>query len=313
MKKIVLLSFIIILNINSAYSQSTWFWQQPLPTGNFLYSVDFINANTGYAVGTIGTIMKTTNGGANWELHNINVTQYLSSVSVIDENTALTCNNNIYRTSNGGINWVEVYSNSNNVLFFLDFPSREIGYAAGGIGIILKSTNSGINWTQQTSPVMQTFFDLSFSDSVYGMAAALRGVLLTSNGGNSWNYTDFNLQQFDLVTSCSLIDSLNAYAVTTFGYIYKTTDGGKNWTNSILPNDFSNIPRQCSFANRDVGYIVTSFGNILKTTNASISWQTDSTFNPPSNQINVLYDVMALDVNTAFIGGAGGRVIKTTN
>ncbi|MDQ3020610.1 MAG: YCF48-related protein, partial [Bacteroidota bacterium] len=70
MKKIILLSLIILFNNFSAHSQSTWFWQQPLPTGNYLYSVDFVNTNTGYAVGTVGTIMKTTNGGGNWEVQN---------------------------------------------------------------------------------------------------------------------------------------------------------------------------------------------------------------------------------------------------
>ncbi len=46
---------IIILLLNSlpdvSFSQSTWFWQQPVPTGNQFNSVKFVNLNTGYAAG----------------------------------------------------------------------------------------------------------------------------------------------------------------------------------------------------------------------------------------------------------------------
>ena len=49
MKKTLLLFYILFISITYVHSQSTWFWQQPLPTGNFLYAVDFLNENTGYA------------------------------------------------------------------------------------------------------------------------------------------------------------------------------------------------------------------------------------------------------------------------
>ncbi|MCK4548296.1 MAG: hypothetical protein KAW17_12745, partial [Candidatus Eisenbacteria sp.] len=44
--------------------QPVWFWQNPLPQGNSLSDVCFTDANTGTAVGAIGTILRTTDGGA---------------------------------------------------------------------------------------------------------------------------------------------------------------------------------------------------------------------------------------------------------
>jgi photosystem II stability/assembly factor-like uncharacterized protein len=35
-------------------------------TSNDLHSVQFMDSNTGYAAGAYGTVLKTTNGGANW-------------------------------------------------------------------------------------------------------------------------------------------------------------------------------------------------------------------------------------------------------
>lgn len=42
-----------------------WVWQNPLPQGNNLKCVKFIDANTGYAVSDV-SILKTTDGGNTW-------------------------------------------------------------------------------------------------------------------------------------------------------------------------------------------------------------------------------------------------------
>ena len=60
MKKLYILFFALFM-VNGAIGQ--WFWQNPFPQGNLLSSVFFTDANTGYAVGNVGTILKTLNGG----------------------------------------------------------------------------------------------------------------------------------------------------------------------------------------------------------------------------------------------------------
>lgn len=64
MKNFFLTLALIVLIPATNFTQ--WFWQNPLPQGNVLNSVEFINSNTGWAVGDKGTILKTTNGGINW-------------------------------------------------------------------------------------------------------------------------------------------------------------------------------------------------------------------------------------------------------
>ena len=82
---------IIILLLNSlpdvSFSQSTWFWQQPVPTGNRLLSVKFVDGNTGYAAGKIGTIIKTTNSGVNWFVLNSGINVDIYSLSFRNINT----------------------------------------------------------------------------------------------------------------------------------------------------------------------------------------------------------------------------------
>lgn len=43
-----------------------WEWQNPLPQGNSLYDVEFVNDDLGWAVGLSGTLLKTSDGGATW-------------------------------------------------------------------------------------------------------------------------------------------------------------------------------------------------------------------------------------------------------
>jgi hypothetical protein len=64
MKKLYYLSlllsvFFLLANISSAQL----IWQNPLPQGNHIYSVQFTDSQTGWATGYYGNILKTTNGG----------------------------------------------------------------------------------------------------------------------------------------------------------------------------------------------------------------------------------------------------------
>ena len=63
MKKLILA---ICLSLLSALAFCQWTWQNPKPQGNDLKSVKFATPDVGYTVGTVGTIMKTTDGGVTW-------------------------------------------------------------------------------------------------------------------------------------------------------------------------------------------------------------------------------------------------------
>jgi hypothetical protein len=67
MKKIALLVFIFyILGLVRLQSQPYGWFTQTSGTNNNLTSVYFKSNNTGIAVGQLGTVLRTTNGGTNW-------------------------------------------------------------------------------------------------------------------------------------------------------------------------------------------------------------------------------------------------------
>src|SRR6266513_2933468 len=91
-------------------------WQNPLPQGNHLFAVSFIDANNGTAVGWYGIILRTTDGGANWVKQTSGTTSFLYGVSFTDANngTAVGEDGTIVRTTDGGANWVNQTSGTSS-------------------------------------------------------------------------------------------------------------------------------------------------------------------------------------------------------
>src|SRR5258706_12368068 len=62
---------LLVLPVSSAAQQpqpSGWQWQNPLPQGNTINSVRFAaDKKNGWAVGSDGAILRTRNGGFEWE------------------------------------------------------------------------------------------------------------------------------------------------------------------------------------------------------------------------------------------------------
>jgi hypothetical protein len=64
-------------------AQYGWFWQNPLPQGNFLTDITFVDSLNGWSAGFLGTILKTSNGGKLWESINTELKDYLKQVSFV--------------------------------------------------------------------------------------------------------------------------------------------------------------------------------------------------------------------------------------
>jgi photosystem II stability/assembly factor-like uncharacterized protein len=72
-------------------------------TTNPLYSVSFVDANTGTAVGDSGTILRTADGSTSWTRQTSGTTNHLIGVSFVDANTgtAVGPSGTILRTTAG--------------------------------------------------------------------------------------------------------------------------------------------------------------------------------------------------------------------
>src|SRR5882757_2027865 len=90
-----------------------WVWQNPLPQGNPLYSIHFApDKETGLAVGSDGTILRTTDGGFIWQKRWSGTDVSLSGVYLRDKENAVVvgARGTILATSNGGKDWRPINS-----------------------------------------------------------------------------------------------------------------------------------------------------------------------------------------------------------
>jgi photosystem II stability/assembly factor-like uncharacterized protein len=77
-----------------------------IPDSNFymLKAVHFPNSNVGYAVSTLGPLLKTINGGKTWVAGELNP-NYSSSLFFTDSSTGFVTAPGIYKTTDAGQTW----------------------------------------------------------------------------------------------------------------------------------------------------------------------------------------------------------------
>ncbi|MGH7595302.1 MAG: YCF48-related protein, partial [bacterium] len=195
-------------------------------TTNVLYSVYFTDANTGWAAGEVGTILKTTNGGSTWSAQTSGTTDILRSLYFTDANTgwAVGGDGTILKTTNGGNTWAAQTSGTTSFLLSAYFTDANTGWAVGDFGTILKTTNGGSTWSAQTSRTIEDLYSVYFTDVNTGWAVGGFGTILkTTNGGSTWSAQTSGTTSFLL--SVYFTDANTGWVVGELGTILKTTRG----------------------------------------------------------------------------------------
>ena len=195
---------------------------------NNLHSVHFPDPFTGYAVGSNGTILKTTNAGSNWFTQTSGLFDDFSSVFFTSTMSGVIVGyNKILLTTNGGDNWT-----SQTVTYTLKsvyFTSPTTGFASGtsgSSGVLLKTENGGSSWITQTfgAPVYE-LNSIYFTSSSVGYAVGGAGAIIkTVNGGINWSPQVSGVGSW--LRSVYFVDASTGYVVGTAGTVLKTTNGG---------------------------------------------------------------------------------------
>jgi photosystem II stability/assembly factor-like uncharacterized protein len=248
-------------------------------TTNFLCSVYFTDANAGYAVGTGGTILKTTDGGTTWNPLASGTTASLNSVCFTDANTGYVAGGTdslnfatILKTTDGGSTWLPLSSGMTGAgICSVYFTDSNTGFAVGGFlsfpadyGFILKTTDGGVTWTY-TAYAEWTLHSICFSAPNTGFAVGDYGTMLkTTDGGTNWSVIDLGVGVAYCESMC-FTDSNTGYIVGSKGTIVKTSDGGNSW-NLLESGSESELESIC-FPTATTGYTVGYGGTILATNN----------------------------------------------
>lgn len=303
MKKLfLLLALVSLLFSDLAYSQ--WV-TQPSGVGTVsLASVSFISATTGLAVGTNGTIIKTTNGGTSWVAKTSLTANALTEVQFVSATNAVAVGQFgiILSSTNAGETWTnQTFGPNLNSVYF---PSVNTGYAVGTTGAVLKTTNAGVNWTVLTSGTTNGLFGVHFLTDSLGFISGSTGLVLkTTNGGTS--FSTLNSGFNSTLLSVNFNSSTIGWICGAVGTIRKTTNGSNNWTtqNSGSTNQLNNIV----FKDANSGWAVGATGRISFTLNGGTNW-----IGQTSPSTNNFSSICMINTTTGWIVGDNGTILKTT-
>lgn len=120
------------------------YWTTPYSTiTSNLNDIHFINSNKGYIVGG-SQILETTNGGFSWYSYTSYPTLYQDlTFQNTQVGFAVGYYGTIMKTIDGGLNWELKHLASGYELRKIYFVNDTIGFTIGSNGIILRTTNGG--------------------------------------------------------------------------------------------------------------------------------------------------------------------------
>lgn len=306
MKKYIIVFGCLVI-IECVHAQ--WYWQNPLPQGNNLNTVYFMNDDTGFVAGLNGVMLKTTNGGEDWNCQNLTSGGFMS-LYFLDENLGYGVGvyGTIFKTIDGGVSWMDQSVSNDIHLRSVFFNDENNGFAVAWYGIVLQTTNGGDEWDTITVGTSKNLQSIYFRNDTLGFITGWDGLILkTTDGGAIWNTVPSGTNE-KLLTIHFVDDSI-AYISGDYGVLLKSSNGGSNWF--VLNGDIGiDVPR-IFFTSIDEGYAVGHYvGNsvITKTTNAGITWERYYT-----GTIGQLINLYFTNQDTGYVIGVTGFIFKTTD
>lgn len=293
--KVRLLVFIACAYLQSALGQgSNWVRQSPPSIVSDLYDLSVFDNQTSIAVGSNGSVLKTTDGG---------------------------------------ISWNSLLSGRSATFYAVDFVDRNMGWVAGSDGSIRKTTDGGVTWSTQSTGVGSyvSISSISFVNTQTGwLVATDNKIRKTTDGGATWavqyTVTGTYVSLEDVYFRDANVGLVVGYAMGN-GEVFRTTDGGQTWTSLEMGGSWmSRLHFVDNLTGWAVGITATSisytsdpFGGgglsisgqraaVWKTTDGGVSWTTSSfTFS------NRLYGVWFSDASNVVAAGTSGAILRTSD
>jgi len=252
-----------------------------------LCEATFIDRNSGWAVGTKGTIIHTLDGGKKWVKQESGTEKNLFSVSFVDARNGCVVGEfgTILHTTDGGGSWEFQSKDSDKMLNSVCFVDNRNGWVVGEFGTILHTTDGGERWKEQRCEDIETkvdmfsfdwkptpaLYEVDFIDRDRGWIVGMEGIILkTENGGKKWRKLETNC---DIPLYSIDIKGNKGWAVGNRGYYILSLDGGETWVvkDGLIKTRF--WLRDVAFSDENNGWIVGAMGTVAHSTDGGMSWE----------------------------------------
>jgi photosystem II stability/assembly factor-like uncharacterized protein len=265
-----------------------------------------------------GTILKTTDGGANWVAESSGTGNLLHSVYFLNDLTGFAVGERsaVVRTTDGGTTWDTVTISGTDPLHSVQFPENGlVGYIgveprAGG-GRILKTINGGDNWALDTvGGPLATSYGCGMATDNQGVVVGLQGMMAGTTDGFGNSTAQGPNTNADLVAAAfSPTDPNRGYLIgndsfggvvrftATFGPVWDTV---RYWPTAAFYG--VDVP------NSDAAYICGDSGIIQRAVADKDFFRTTV----PTGFTNVMYGLCFPNgPDTGYAVGAGGAILRT--
>jgi photosystem II stability/assembly factor-like uncharacterized protein len=281
MRSLILLSVLVLLTLSATFVRPAWagfYWANPQPTGSPLEGVDFDSPTSGYAVGAMGTTLRTTDGGVTWQVTSDAgaLGPQLEDVVVLASGVLLAAGETpgLHRSTDGGATWTPIANPANGNLRNLFKLDASTIFVVGDNGRALRSTDGGTTFASLTT-LTGELDDQYWRDVQHGFVIGQQRIRRTTDGGQTWlTIPGVPEGGFLFGGDVSFLDANNGWIVTDFE-AYRTTDGGANWIDLNHPIGQSPIYQDECLPLDVQTRIVASNGEgaeIWKTTNGGANW-----------------------------------------
>ena len=286
----------------------------------WLHAVFFLDENNGWAAGSRGTLLMTSNAGRSWQLKTQPTEDTIRDIYFSDEqNGLLVCERNIYdlrsndepraylmKTADGGENWRRVNMRGAEIdarIMRAIFTRGGKGWAFGEGGTIFVTQDAGTNWTRLQTPTRYLLLGGAFVDETNGwLVGAGSTILQTMDGGETWHHSRLANTNNIRFNAASFVSSRLGWAVGSRGSIYRTVNGGRSWQqqNSGVASDLLDV----KFFDALEGWAVGTEGTVLHTSDGGFHW-----INEPADTTHALERIFFADRLHGWAVGFGGTIV----
>lgn len=294
-----------------------WTLQPGNALGSNLAGIHFLpDGRHGWAVGSAGRIVSTSDAGAHWSTEISSTSFNLNAVWFPTSQIGIAVGNagTVMRSTDGGASWARVLTvTTSENLYDTRFIDGTHGWAVGSNGIVLRTTDGGQDWTKTILPTSFALHSVAFANVLDGWAVGDGGTVYgTHDGGVSW-------YPVSLATSSSLRgvsrwDLTHTLAVGQVGTVGVTFAGPDSalWALPVPNAGASNQLEKCQLVSAGAGYAVGYNagvgGVVLYTDDGGLNWR--SQVSNTSVRLNAVFFVDAL---RGWAVGDGGVILHTGN
>ena len=238
MKKI----FFLLLTLGWLITLNAQWIEQNSGTTNYLNDVYCISEDTVVVVGNYGTILRTTNGGTQWNTISCPTTEHLNRVKFADSQTgyAVGDNGTVLKTTDTGQTWQILNTGYNNVNFkAISCVTADILYIGGSVGLMIKTNNGGTSWTNDNTGTTGHIRDIQMINDTLGYAISdfLQNKIIKKNSsGNQWHEIGNVESDFRAI---HMLNANEGFILSGLD-ILKTIDGNNNFISLMIEYDINN-------------------------------------------------------------------------